>query len=53
MADLEKKMIVIKRLENEMRTIRRQIDAEANPVRKAEMLNVYGKMSQTLNVKQM
>ncbi|MGD9131106.1 MAG: hypothetical protein PVH73_05980 [Candidatus Bathyarchaeota archaeon] len=48
---MEKKLIVIRRMENELRTIRRRIDTEANPVRKAKMLNVYGKMSRALTGK--
>jgi len=45
--------MVIRRLENELCTIRRQIDIEANPVRKAKMLSVYGKMSRALTGKEM
>jgi hypothetical protein len=51
-ADLEKKLIVIRRLENELHTIRRRIDTEANPVKKVKMLNVYGKMSRALTGKE-
>jgi hypothetical protein len=45
--------MVIRRLENELRTIRRQIDTEANPARKAKMLSAYGKMSRALTGKEM
>jgi hypothetical protein len=53
LADLKEKLIVIRRLENELRSIRQRIDTEENPVRKAKMLNVYGKMSRALTGKEM
>jgi len=48
---LKEKVVIIRRLENELRTIRRRIDAEANPARKTKMLSVYGEMSKALNEK--
>jgi len=53
LADLTEKLLVIRRLENELRSIRQQIDTEENPVRKAKMLSVYGKMSRALIGKEM
>jgi len=53
LADLTEKLLVIRRLENELRSIRQQIDTEENPVRKAKMLSVYGKMSRALTGKEM
>jgi len=53
LADLKEKIIVLRRLENELHNIRQQIDTEKNPVRKAKMLNVYGKMSRALTGKEM
>lgn len=50
---LKEKLLIIRRLENELRNIRRQIDTEENPVRKAKMLSVYGKMSRALTGKEM
>jgi hypothetical protein len=52
-ADLKEKLIVINRLENELRTLRKQIDTEANPVKKTKMLSVYDKMSKALTRKEM
>ena len=45
---MKEKLVVLRRLENELRNIRKQIDNEENPVRKAKMLSVYGKMSRAL-----
>jgi hypothetical protein len=48
LVDLKEKLIVLRRLENELRSIQQRIDAEQNPVRKAKMLNAYDKMSRAL-----
>lgn len=53
LVDLKEKLIILGRLENELRSIRQRIDTEENPVRKAKMLNVYGKMSRALIGKEM
>ena len=53
LADLKEKLLVIRRLENELCSIRQRIDTEKNPVRKAKMLSVYGKMSRALTGKEM
>ena len=45
--------MVLRRLENELHHIRQRIDAEENPIRKAKMLNVYGKISVALIGKEM
>ncbi len=45
---LREKLTVFRRLENELQRIQQRIDTEENPVRKAKMLNVYGKMSVAL-----
>jgi len=53
LVDLKEKLIVLRRLENELHSIRQRIDTEENPVRKAQMLSVYGKMSRALIRKEM
>jgi hypothetical protein len=53
LSDLKEKLIVLRRVENELRSIRQRIDTEENPVKKAKMLNVYGKMSRALTGKEM
>jgi hypothetical protein len=50
---LKEKLLVIRRLENELRSIGQRIDSEANPVKKAKMLRVYSKMSRALTGKEM
>ncbi|MGD2066111.1 MAG: hypothetical protein PVI43_02945 [Candidatus Bathyarchaeota archaeon] len=50
---MREKLTVLRRLENELSHIRQWIDTEENPVRKAKMLNVYGKMSVALLGKEM
>ena len=45
---LKQKLLCLRRLENELYSIRQLIDAEKNPFQKAKMLNVYGKMSRAL-----
>jgi len=52
-ADLTEKLVVVRRLENELRTIRRRIDTEANLVKKAKMLSAYNEMTRTLTGKEM
>ena len=51
--DLKEKLIVLRRLKNELSNIQQRIDTEENPVRKAKMLNVYDKMSKALTGKGM
>jgi hypothetical protein len=51
--NLKEKLLVLRRLENELHSIRQRIDTEENPVRKAKMFNVYGKMSRALIGKEM
>jgi len=53
LADLKEKLLVIRRLKNELHSIRRRIDTEKNPVRKAKMLSAYSKMSRALIGKEM
>ena len=45
---MKRKLVILGRLENELYSIRRRIDHEENPARKAKMLSVYGKMSRAL-----
>ena len=44
--------VVLLSLEDELFRIRRLIDKEENPVRKAKMINVYCKMSRMLTAKE-
>jgi len=53
LVDLKEKLNVLRRLENELRSIRRRIDTEENPVMKAKILSVYGEMSRALIGKEM
>jgi hypothetical protein len=48
---LKENLIVLRRLETELRNIRQLIDDEKNPARKAKMINVYSKMSMALTGK--
>ena len=50
---LKRKLVVLGRLENELRSIRRRIDYEENPARKAKMIRVYRKMSRALTGKEL
>jgi hypothetical protein len=50
---LREKLTVLRGLENELHHIRRRIDSEQNPVKKAKMLNVYDRMSKDLIGKEM
>ena len=53
LAKLREKLTVLRRLENELRRIRQRIDAEENAVRKAKIINAYGKISMALIGKEM
>ena len=46
--DLESEPNLSKRVKNEMRRIRQQIDREKNPAKKTKMIKAYRKMSETL-----
>lgn len=48
---LKEKLIILRRLEKELRGIRQRIDDEKNPIRKARMIDVYSKMSVALTGK--
>ena len=50
---MKEKLLVLRRLENELHSIRQRIDAEENTVMKAKMLSVYGEMSRALTGKEM
>jgi hypothetical protein len=50
---LKEKLIVLRRLENELRSIRQRIDNEENPARKAKMIDVHSKMSIALTGKEL
>ena len=52
LVDMTRRLVVLGRLENELRRIRRRIDNEENPARKAKMINVYRKMSRALTGKE-
>ena len=51
LVDLNRKLVVLGRLENELRSIRQRIDDEENPARKAKMISIYRKMSRALTGK--
>jgi hypothetical protein len=53
LVDLKRKLVVVRRLENELRSIRQRIDYEENPARKAKMIRVYRKMSRALTGKKL
>ena len=53
LVDFKSKLVVLRRLENELRNIRQRIDYEENPARKAKMINVYRKMSRALTGKEL
>ena len=53
LVDLKEKLNVLRRLENELCSIRQRIDNEENPVRKAKMFNVYSEMSIALTGKEL
>lgn len=44
---------ILRRLEHELRNIRKRIDNEQNPTRKAKMINVYSKMTVALTGKEL
>jgi len=46
--DLKRKVIISKRLENELHKIRQRIDKEKDLAKKAKMLKIYRKMSKIL-----
>ncbi|MCK4884438.1 hypothetical protein KAS24_00060 [Candidatus Bathyarchaeota archaeon] len=50
---MTEKLTVLRRLENELHNIRQRIDTEENPARKAEMINVYSKISRALTGKEL
>ena len=50
---MKRKLIVLRRLEKELRSIRRRIDNEENPARKAKLISVYSKMSRALTGKEL
>ena len=53
LVSLNRKLVVLRRLENDLRSIRQRIDIEENPVRKAKMISVYRKMSRALTGKEL
>ena len=50
---MKENLKIVRRLENELRGIRRRIDKEVNPDKKARMDRIYRQMSMTLTGKEM
>jgi len=48
---LEKELILIRNLKNEMHGMRQRIDREENPTKKAKMIKAYRIMSRVLSGK--
>jgi hypothetical protein len=53
LVNLKRRLVILGGLENELHRIRRQIDYEKNPTRKAKMISIYRKMYRALTGKEL